>query len=356
MNSLLDIDFAELINRGVESDVLDYKAPMNWGEMSRAAKAKIVRHCVAMANTRGGCVVIGVAEDAAGRPVLRKGLSEVECRSFDPSAIITFINRCVDPPIDIGVERPVVDGKRYAVLVVNPFKLLPHVATTSIDDELRTGVLYLRTVEASSRPAYRAAEMQTILQRALRNQREELARMLRGILYECGSANGAVSAGADADFKVVADGARNFFLRRKAPPDGVPALLVEFAVRPCGFREGRFPLNRLKEAVSEASPAGVPVASAYLTNVSLRSLPPDDLCMWQIFDSGLFHYIRFVPDSGKRLEFGSLRQMMLGAVEFFPVEQRQEFFRPVAAARTPDEIDFRVEPRLFQIGGAFRGR
>ncbi|MDD3886368.1 MAG: hypothetical protein PHI35_05830, partial [Victivallaceae bacterium] len=26
--------------------------------------------------------------------------------------------------------------------------------------------------------------------------------------------------------------------------------------------------------------------------------------------------IRFVPDSGKRLEFGSLRQMMLGAVEF----------------------------------------
>ena len=44
-------DLRELVYRGVESDELDYKAALNWTGMSRAARAKIVRHCIALANT-----------------------------------------------------------------------------------------------------------------------------------------------------------------------------------------------------------------------------------------------------------------------------------------------------------------
>ena len=46
-------DMRELIYRGVESEELDYKAAMSWTAMSRAARAKIVRHCLALANTKG---------------------------------------------------------------------------------------------------------------------------------------------------------------------------------------------------------------------------------------------------------------------------------------------------------------
>ena len=45
-------------------------------------------------------------------------------------------------------------------------------------------MFYIRTSDASSRPAFRAVEMHALIQRALRNQREALGRMLRGILYE----------------------------------------------------------------------------------------------------------------------------------------------------------------------------
>ena len=58
-------DWKSIICRGIESDELDYKAAQNWKLLTRAGRAKFVRHCIAMANTKGGYVVVGVGEDAA---------------------------------------------------------------------------------------------------------------------------------------------------------------------------------------------------------------------------------------------------------------------------------------------------
>ena len=219
-------DMRELIYRGVESEELDYKAAMSWTAMSRAARAKIVRHCLALANTKGGYIVIGVGEDASGHPSVYQGLTPEETHSFDPSTVGPFINRYVEPPIDLTVERPLVDGKRYAVLVVRPFRNLPHVCTASIENELQTGMFYIRTSDASSRPAFRAVEMHALIQRALRNQREALGRMLRGILYE---SRDTVRQGADlSEFRDAVSHAQLFFKRRKSPPPGVPAVLPGF--------------------------------------------------------------------------------------------------------------------------------
>mgnify|MGYP000114474638 CR=1 FL=1 len=280
----LSNDFAELVHRGVESDVLDYKAALCWTKMTRQAKGKIVRHCLALANTKGGCIVIGVGEDASGHPSVYMGLSREEVHSFDPTTVGQFVNRYVEPPIEFTIERPVVDGRRYAIFMVRPFRTLPHVCTSSIEGELQTGVFYIRTPDASSRPAYRAIEMQMLIQRALRNQ--------RGILYENRM---SAEEASDEEFKAAVANAAVFFKRRKNPPAGVPSLLVNLTVTPPSFHSEAFSLSALRRAVDAALPSlptpefldSDELRKAYVTNTSLRALSRKEPRMWQVFKSGL---------------------------------------------------------------------
>jgi hypothetical protein len=178
------MDWREIVFRGVETQELDYKAAQHWTKLPRVGKAKFARHAMALANTRGGYVVVGVGEDENGNPTDYQGLDEDQLRSFDPSIVGQFINLYADPSIDFDIARPLVDGKYYAILVVRRFTGLPHVSSDHCGDELQQGAFYIRTPDARSRPAYRASELQGIIQRALRNQREVLGRMLRGVLYE----------------------------------------------------------------------------------------------------------------------------------------------------------------------------
>jgi len=126
-------DWKSIIYRGIESDELDYKAAQNWHKLSRGGRAKFARHCIAMANTKGGYVVVGVGEDINGQPSVFTGLDEEESRSFDPTDVGTFINRFADPAVDFTVERPMVDGKRFVVFVIRRFRTVPHVCTSSCD-------------------------------------------------------------------------------------------------------------------------------------------------------------------------------------------------------------------------------
>ena len=191
-----DALWRELVYRGVESDELDYKAAMNWNLLSKSGRAKLVRHCLAFANTRGGYLVIGVGEDASGHPSDYQGLTKEELHSFDPSTVTSFIHRLTDPPINFTIERPEIDGKRYVIFAIKPFSSLPHICASGVDGELQQGVFYIRTKGASSRPAVSAMEMQGLIRRALRNQRAMLGQMLRGILSE---ARDLAESGTSAD-------------------------------------------------------------------------------------------------------------------------------------------------------------
>ena len=184
MPTKITIDWSALIYRGVESDELDYKAAQNWRDLDRRGKSKFVRHCLAMANTKGGYIVIGVGEDDSGKPSIFTGMNDRQSKSFDPTDVGHFINRFADPAIDFDIEKPVVDGKRYIVFVIRRFSALPHVCGFGCETELQQCAFYIRTVDAASRVAFWASEMHSIVQRALRNQRESLGRMLRGVLYE----------------------------------------------------------------------------------------------------------------------------------------------------------------------------
>lgn len=294
-----DIDWKSIICRGVESDELDYKAPQNWRKLPRSGKAKFVRHCLAMANTKGGYVVVGVGEDASGQPAVFTGLTPEEAQSFDPTMVGSFINRYADPQIDFTIERPVVDGKRYAVFVIRRFSALPHVCSAGLEHELLQGVFYIRTADASSRPAYRSSEIHGIIQRAMRNQREQLGRMIRGLLYETHTSITQEEEGQSRFAEELAH-SRNFFRKRRMALTG-PWFTIELSITPDEYIPERFTLSELRhqaEGAYDFRPNSDFIApgdlrDAYVTNVSLRFA--SQTRVWQLYQSGLFHFIAAHP-------------------------------------------------------------
>jgi hypothetical protein len=298
-----EINWREIIYRGIESEELDYKAAQNWSKLSASGKAKFVRHCLAMANTKGGYVVVGVGEDNTGKPALYTGISDEYARSFDPTSVGNYINKYADPQINFVVERPEVDGKQFVIFVIKRFDDLPHVCTQSCEHELLQGVFYIRTKDASSRPAFRSTEIHQIIRRALRNQRELLGKMIRGILYE--EKTFAQHLESAPYFREQLYHSRDFFKARRR--DDNNSLYFDFQIMPAVFIENRFTLSELKRAAENslfpnASGAFISLSDFdefYSTNTALRCLPEGKLKLCQLFQSGLFHYISFIGNEKK---------------------------------------------------------
>ena len=312
------VNWNELITRGIESDELDYKAAQNFKELSSAGKAKFVRHCLALANTKGGYLVVGVGEDKNGRPSLLTGLTEAQARSFDPSLVGGFINAHVDPPNDFTIERPVVNGKQYAVFVIRRFSSVPHVCSRPCDRELQQGVFYIRTPDASSRAAHRAGEIHALIQRALRNQREELGRMLRGILYE---QQDQTDDNGVNKFREQRYNARGAFYHRFGSAEDI---LFEISAAPSHFDPQRFDPEQLRDAFDSALHLfpGSPfidksaINDLYPTNVGMRSLHEEGSRMWQFFFTGMLHFMRRFPGQDNKLDYNTVVKLFSEAIYF----------------------------------------
>ena len=311
-------DFEELIRRAVESDELDYKAHQSWNTMTRTAKAKIVRHLAAFANTRGGYLVIGVGEDNSGYPGVLQGLSDEESASFDPSKVGAFVKNYVEPQIDFTIERPVVDGKRFVVFVIKPFSVMPHVCCQAVEHELREGVFYIRTADASSRPATRAIELHQLIQRALRNQREMLGRMLRGILYET---NASSSVTEEPGVVEQIRSAVEFFVRRREPDTPEKHVLVRLTAVPDG--ECDYTVSSMRSLFESEPLSGIlrdvfncKSQQVHETSVGMRYLAADERKMWQLFKNGSFLYTGYLSCGKEGIPIDSVFQIVLGAILF----------------------------------------
>jgi hypothetical protein len=321
MKTGMSVDWESIIYRGIESEELDYKAAQNWNNLSRAGKARFARHCMAMANTKGGYIVVGVGEDRAGRPCIYSGVNDRQCKSFDPTDVGNVINRYSDPPLDFDIDRPVVGGKRYVIFVIRRFSEIPHVCSYSCNSEVQQGVFYIRTPDASSRPAYKASEIHGIIQRALRNQRELLGRMLRGILYE---GRKALDPAAKSEFIEQIIHSYRIFDKRKKEFGHDSGVIWEMSVYPSEFILEKFSLSQIQQAVENSiftrlGPSFISLDEndeSYFTNVALRTFSKEKKQYWQAFNSGLFHYVS-VHEKGKNsIRYDDIIRMIAGAVNF----------------------------------------
>ncbi|MFA6931417.1 MAG: ATP-binding protein [Lentisphaeria bacterium] len=297
-------DWRDILYCGLENQQIDFKAAQDWNDIGRVGRAKFARHFMALANTLGGYIVIGVGEDNNGNPIHYTGLTEKQASSFDPSKVGQTINRYAEPAIEFDLVKPEVDDKIYVVLVVYPFRNLPHVCNDICDNELQRGIFYIRTPDARSRAAYRSAELHGIIQRALRNQRQLLGRMLRGILYEDRQ---AVEPRSDEEFADLLQNGRNQARQVLGNRVWREKPFFEAAIHP-QKRQKNFTLTdcrRQLEALERPGLQDFPWPSAhiqqsslYASNEAMRGHSAEGAepqFFWEFYPAGLFYCAVALP-------------------------------------------------------------
>jgi len=318
-----NIDWSEIVYRQAEGQKLDYKSAVDWLQMKRSQKAKFARHCMAMANTHGGYIVVGVGEDEDGIPSKYTGLTDRQLHSFDPTIVGQTVNRYADPSVDFDIVRPTVDGKSYVIFVVRSFNNVPHICCDSCGGELQQGVFYIRTPEACSRAACRASEVQGLVQRALRNQRLVLGRMLRGVLYE---GKQYAEPLAENEFKSQISSSQNQILSAIGPRNYKSVPLLEVVAYPPEYNSIELTLSDIKRALQNVvlpTISDFPFwndsnTSNYFTNQSYlcKGKTKQKLVYAQAFQSALFHHVsafRAVEDA-MRVDYSLLIQRVATAI------------------------------------------
>ena len=169
-----------LIYRGFESKDLDYKGPLLWDESDKGACCELVKDVLALANTKGGFIVIGVAEKGDGfEPV---GLNEEQLASFETTRFNTFLQNYVDPPINTTLLKVICEGKYFVIIKVPPFPNIPHICVKPYPGVLSAPTIYVRTDNNESAPVKHSADLQAVIEQAVRNREERLIKSFRSIL------------------------------------------------------------------------------------------------------------------------------------------------------------------------------
>jgi CheY-like chemotaxis protein len=98
-----DPDLA-LVHLGVETKDLDYKESV--GLDCRDGRAALAKDVIAMANSGGGRIIVGIPED--------------DLAAFEPSRLNRALRDYLDPPVSVGVKQVRDGGRVFAILEVPP--------------------------------------------------------------------------------------------------------------------------------------------------------------------------------------------------------------------------------------------
>ena len=99
---------------------------------------------------------------------------------------------------------------------------------------------------------------------------------------------------------------------------------MQLMICPAQYTKDRFTLSEIKRAAADSfsllsEPHFVTerdLDESYFSNVALRSLPDGALKMWQLFKTGMFHYLAYWPVPDKKIKYQYILRFFAEAVSF----------------------------------------
>ena len=173
-------ELTAILLRGHESKDLDYKAAAGWNESDKGACCALVKDILAMANTLGGFIVIGVSDQATEFSF--DGVSSDQAKTFDTTRLNRFLQSYADPPINARLRKVRHNSKVFVMIEVPAFSDTPHVCQKAYPDVLSSPTLYVRTDNNESAPVRCAADFKSVVERAVRNRGDALLAAFRSVL------------------------------------------------------------------------------------------------------------------------------------------------------------------------------
>ncbi|MEX2157139.1 MAG: response regulator [Gemmatimonadales bacterium] len=152
-----------LIELGTEMPTHDYKGPLALETTKqRAALAKDV---IAMANSGGGTIIVGVDETAPGR-FEPTGCSEEVQQGLETTRLYNAVKRYLDPPMALVSRRVRFNGHDFIFIEVPSAETeLVMAAEDHQEVGLYTGRIYGRTAGAESAALKDATEIRQVIER-----------------------------------------------------------------------------------------------------------------------------------------------------------------------------------------------
>jgi hypothetical protein len=244
-------ELCRIIRQGQETRLLDYKRAHEWNDKD-ASSAEIVKDILALANSGGGHLVIGVDQASDGRFDF-VGMSDEQAKTWETTRIGNKVSAYAEPTVDARATTVPCGGKKFVVVAVRGFTLTPHICTRRYQVSGEKPVLventfYIRSETAQSRPIQSAAELRDLIERATLLRQDELLTGIRAILT--GASVTTTAAAADR-FKELIEASLNETMdtSEDLPFDG---MYVD-EMYPASFNEQRFTIEQLRDAVMKAS-------------------------------------------------------------------------------------------------------
>jgi len=293
-------DWTHIVKRGFESKDLDYKAAKSWDESDKKACCELVKDILAISNTNGGWLVIGVNETASG--FTYSGVTQEQAGTFDTTRLNRFLQNYTDPPINTHIQKPNVEGTIFIVIEVPRFVDTPHICQKDFPDVLRQSAIYVRTDNNESAELKKSADVRNIVERTIKNRADTLLESFRSILKH---GLGSETPSDNEEYRRQID-----IIRQRS--DELNTIVDkscgyrEVIFHPCSYNPSRFDIGTLKEMAKYASIdfRGWPflflskagdftsvINDGYETHIGGTSpiTGNDDFHFWQLKQSGLLY-------------------------------------------------------------------
>lgn len=297
-------DLENLILRPYESKELDFKGPMAWNGDDKKSCCEIVKDILAMANTKGGFIVIGVEDTKGG--FNRIGLTPEQNASFQSEEINRFVQRYAEPPINTTLSKIEYDGKPFVIISIPQFSNIPHICKTDYPGVLTKPTLYVRTDNNESAPIATTSDFHSLIELAISKREQSLLTAFRSILkgYEPYKEQ---SHAINEQYTNQISFAIKAFEDKNLLKEKNYVGYREVTFYPVSsFDIKRFEIPKLKEAIKQASVnfKGWPFVSVsgdpkelYVIQDGIESLiaftdfkDNDRIDFWRLYTSGLFYY------------------------------------------------------------------